>query len=229
GAAGEREPGASVFAQDLVLEDHRPLGWGTVHSRDEVVTYVRGLLELRPDTRFRTEHVLALEDRRSLMVSRWVRNESEGAFEIPFVAVGVVNPDGRTQRVHIYALEQLDAARACYEKLAPTAPSPGVENAAARSVDRFSNAWAARDWEGIAALFAPGFRAIDHRSYAHLDLDRDQHLASLRFRFEMRSSRTTAALLATRGHRLGLVRQRFELADGDVGPSEAESLGGWGR
>src|SRR5262249_7061360 len=144
--------------------------------------------------------------------------------EIPFVAVCVLNPDGRAQRFHIYTLEQLDAARACYEKLAATAPPPGVENAATRLRDRFEDAWASRDWDGIAALYAPGFRAIDHRSYAHLDLDRDQHLASLRFRFEMRSSRTTAEVLATRGHRLGLVRQRFELADGDVGPSESESL-----
>src|SRR5262249_59672534 len=56
------------------------------------------------------------------------------------------------------------------------------------------------------------------------DLDRDGHLASLRFRFEMHSSRYTAEVLATRGHRLALSRQRFELADGDIGPSETESL-----
>jgi hypothetical protein len=90
--------------------------------------------------------------------------------------------------------------------------------------DRFEAAWAARDWESITALFALGFRLIDRRSYAHLDLDRDQHLESLRFRFEMRSSHTTLETLATRGRRVALVRQRFELADGDVRPSETESL-----
>src|SRR5262249_53825323 len=65
---------------------------------------------------------------------------------------------------------------------------------------------------------------IDRRSYAHLELDLDQHLESLRFRFEMRSSRVGSEVLATRGSRLTLLRQRFELADGDVGPSETESL-----
>src|SRR5262249_18085457 len=54
--------------------------------------------------------------------------------------------------------------------------------------------------------------------------DRDQHLASLHFRFEMRSSRRTWELLATRGQRLALWRERFELADGDVGPGETEAL-----
>src|SRR5262249_24475376 len=39
-----------------------------------------------------------------------------------------------------------------------------------------------------------------------------------------RSSRFRHEVLATRGHRLALVRGRFELADGDVGPSETESL-----
>jgi SnoaL-like protein len=109
---------------------------------------------------------------------------------------------------------------------AVTAPqSLRIENAATRSLSRFQDAWAARDWDGIASTFAPGGRVSDRRSYAHLDLDRDQHLASLRFRFEMRSSRVTHEVLATRGQRLALYWSRFELADGDVGPSETESLG----
>jgi hypothetical protein len=47
---------------------------------------------------------------------------------------------------------------------------------------------------------------------------------SLRFRFEMASSRTTSEVLATPGYRLALWRERFEFADDDVGPSETEGL-----
>jgi hypothetical protein len=135
-----------------------------------------------------------------------------------------VRRHGRSQRVHLYDVDRLDAARACYETLAATVPPPRLENAVTRMRDRFDAAWAARDWEAIAAMYAPSFRMVDRRSYAHLDLDRDQLLASLRFRFEMRSSRATSEVLATRGDRLALWRRRFELADGDVGPSETESL-----
>src|SRR5262245_36016265 len=106
-----------------------------------------------------------------------------GPFELPYVVVFVFGPDGRIQGAQLYGFDQLDAARACYETAAATVPPPRFENAATRGIDRFEGAWAARDWEGIAARFAPGFRLRDHRSYAHLDLDREQHLASLRSRF----------------------------------------------
>src|SRR4030095_2755932 len=110
------------------------------------------------------------------------------------------------------------------ERLVPVSPAARIENAATRLGDRFAAAWAARDWEGIAASFAPEFRLIDRRRYTQLELDRDQHLESLRFGFEMRSSRTALAVVATRGRRLALLRQRFELAGGDVGPSEIDTL-----
>jgi SnoaL-like domain len=223
-AARDWEQWASLFAPDLVLEDHRPRGWGTLQSRHEYMKCVRTLLDLRPDARGRIDHVLALEDRRSLAEATWVGSRDDGPFEIPVVVVSVFGPDGRIQRAHVYDCDQLDAARACYEALAAPVPPPRLENAVTRLRDRFEDAWAARDWEGIAAILAPGFRLIDRRSYAHFDLDRDQELVSLRFRFDMLSSRTTSEVLATRGLRLALVRERFELADGDVGPSETESL-----
>src|SRR5262249_35775064 len=95
---------------------------------------------------------------------------------------------------------------------------------ATRLSDQFAAAWAARDWDGIAALFAPDFRLIDRRSYARIELDRNQQLDSLRFRFEMPSSRIVSELLATRGSRLALAYGRFELAGDDIGPSESEWL-----
>jgi hypothetical protein len=52
------EQWASVVVPDFVLEDHRPLGWGTLRSRDDVMRYDRALVDLRPDTRLRLRHVI---------------------------------------------------------------------------------------------------------------------------------------------------------------------------
>src|SRR5262249_48510737 len=165
---------------------------------------------------------------------------SGGAFERPFVILWVFGPDGRVTRNEMWDADRGAAALARFdelfpspsaalgtssaENLVPVSPAARIENAVTRLGDRFAAAWAARDWEGIAALFAPEFRLIDRRRYAHLELDRDHHLESLRFRFEMSSSRTALEVIATRGRRLALSHQRFELAGGDVGPSETESL-----
>ena len=70
-AARSWEQLASAFAPDLVIEDHRPVGVLTLRSRDAYVASVRALLDLRPDARLRVVHVLALDDRRSLIVLRW--------------------------------------------------------------------------------------------------------------------------------------------------------------
>jgi hypothetical protein len=108
----------------------------------------------------------------------------------------------------------------------PTARSASIENAAARSVDRFREAWEARDWERVAALHAPTCRRVDRRKMVRLELGRGAELETLRMPFEMRSSRFTSQLLATRGDRLALHWCRIEASgDGfDVGPSDVELL-----
>src|SRR5262244_3342858 len=148
-----------------------------------------------------------------------------GAYERLFLMLWVFGADGLVTRMEFFDVDHEVEALARFDELTAEPPSTArITNAATRILDRFEEAWAARDWERVVALFPPGFRIVDRRGYAQLDLDRDQHLASLRFRFDMRSSRTTSEVLATRGNRLALQRHRFELADHDVGPSEAESL-----
>ena len=85
-------------------------------------------------------------------------------------------------------------------------------------------AWEARDWERVAAAFAPGFRLMDRRRMLRLELDRDGWLDNLRYLFDMRSSRFTPQRIETRGDRLALVWLRWEGSHGDVGPSEIEYL-----
>src|SRR5262249_18620818 len=139
-AARDWEQWASLFAPDYVVEDHRLLGWGTLHSRDEYLTYVRTLLDLSPDARLRLDHVLALDDWRSLAGVSAVGSQDGGPFEIPYVVASIFGPDGRIQRAHLYDFDQLDAARACYETLAATVLPP-IENAVTRWANRLMDAW----------------------------------------------------------------------------------------
>jgi hypothetical protein len=237
GSTLDRDALASLLSDDFKLVSHRRFAsTGTVLSREDFFAALRaGMGDVDVRSRVRVDHVLRLSATAGVSVLALYGTVGGGDFEIPIV--NVFTHDGsRLHTIETFDLDQLDAALVRYEELNDTGfprprregvarTPPCIENAATRFIDRFEDAWAAHDWDGIGAAFAPDFRLIDRRSYAHLDLDRDQHLASLQFRFEMRSSRHTSEVLATRGHRLALMRTRFELAGGDVGPSETESLG----
>jgi hypothetical protein len=116
-AARDWEQVACMIDPDIVMEDHRLLGSSTFGSRDELLTSLRMLVDLAPDVTERLDHVLALDDRRHLVVGRWVGSREGGPFEIPFVGVIGLAPDGRVLRTYIYDLEQLDAARARFAEL----------------------------------------------------------------------------------------------------------------
>ena len=115
-SARDWEQLASVFGPDFTLEDHRLLGWGTL-SCGAYLAMIRALVDLAPDVIARFDHVLALDDRGTFFIGRWLGSREGGPFEIPFVAVSVVGPDGHIQRVHTYNFDQLDEARAQFEEL----------------------------------------------------------------------------------------------------------------
>ncbi|HSQ00277.1 MAG TPA: AAA family ATPase, partial [Candidatus Dormibacteraeota bacterium] len=100
-----------------------------------------------------------------------------------------------------------------------------IVNAANRSDDRFDAAWAARDWDAVAAVFAPGFRASDRQRMVEAERDRDQYLRGLRRSFDRATARYAHRVIATRGDRLAL--RRIHLADsrGDVGEIAPSWLG----
>jgi tetratricopeptide (TPR) repeat protein len=213
----------SVFVPDAVIEDHRLIGAGRL-SVDEWVAFVGAMVELRPDAVVRRHHCLDINERGTLGISLWTGDDTAGGFEIPVVTSATIAADGRHTRIDVYSLDQLDQARARFAELTAAPPALSIENAATRSMQRMAAAWAAHDWDGLAALYAPGFRQIDRRRLILLELDRQQALDSQRVAFEMRSSRMTREVLGTRGDRLALARARIEVADGDVGPSERELL-----
>jgi hypothetical protein len=228
-AARDWEQLAAVFAPDVVFEDHRPLGWGTLRSSTEYVASVRALLDLRSDARVRVDHVLALDDRRSLTVAGFVGNEAEGAFEMPVVVVMEYGLDG-IRRWHSYTLDQLDAARARFEALGEKGrardagetvhpverggrPDPARDplatlarpNAATAAKDRVEAAFEARDWAALRALYVTDARIEDRRRRALISYGVDELIAD-RQRWARAEEHGERRLVGTAGDRVALER-----------------------
>ncbi len=183
-----------------------------------------------------------------------IDRKSDGAYELQLVYVVTFGGDGRVTRLVWYDVERAEDALAELDALSdeldqtrdsrnrdtrrhaapataaprsasgtPTSASP-FANAAMRTIDRFDHAWAARDWDGVTALYAPGYRCSDRRSMARLELDREQFLETNRAAFNLAVSKHHRELLATRGDRLVLFRVVYRGSGGDVGPLETEWL-----
>jgi len=140
-AARDWDHFGSLFAAGFVLEDHRPLGWGTLRALADFVAMNRAMVELRPDAAFRIDHVLAIAEGSLLLVGGWTGSDESGAFEIRSVIAWLLDPDRRIRRIELFTLDQLDAARARHAELTrePSA-TPLVENAAAGPAQRFDEA-----------------------------------------------------------------------------------------
>jgi ketosteroid isomerase-like protein len=193
-----------------------------MRGRDELFAMTRALVDLAPDVVFRLDHVLAFDDRRALSVARWVGTRDGGPFEIPFVHVHVLGEDGRVERLHIYDLDQLDEARACFAALRPDALRI-PPNAVTRARDRLHDACEAQDWDAVRALFAPAVLYDDRRRGILTTGDREMYLASLQHAFSRGRTRVVRTVLATAGDRLTLERDLWTAA-GDASPFEIETL-----
>jgi hypothetical protein len=190
------------------------------------------LTEISENARTRVDDVLRL--RADALLVRWMNFGTDraggGEFERPFLFLWVFGPDGLLSRIEAFEVDDEDRALARFDAVvAKTTERAGPSeqrfaNAATRSIDRFHEAYAARDWNGVAALFAPGYRDIDRRVIADLILDREAYLEMQRAIFDMAVSHYTHELLATRGDRLALCRISFRGSGITVGASELDWL-----
>jgi tetratricopeptide (TPR) repeat protein len=97
-------------------------------------------------------------------------------------------------------------------------------NAASRVMDRFERCWLERDWDGMVATLAPAHRLDDRRRLVGMQMSAEESVASLRFVFEVPTSRFHNELLAARGHRLALFRVGISGQVADSGLMSTEHL-----
>ena len=106
---------AKLLAPDLVVTDHRLLGWAPLHGPDEYIEALRSLVELAPDVRLRIDH-LTMSDPRFLYVTTWVGTRDGGRFETPSAMVCELDTTGRVCRFDQYDVDQLEALKATFAK-----------------------------------------------------------------------------------------------------------------
>jgi hypothetical protein len=227
-AARDWEELGTRFAADFVVEDHSPLGWGTL-DRPTYLESLKALVALAPDSRVRTDH-LWLCDRGALGVHVLLGMHEGGAFEQPRVTVSQVDAQGRERRRDVYTLDQLDAARARFDAIAASTPRDPLAafarpNAATVILDRVQGAFEARDWAALRAAYRTDARIENRRRGVLTSQDVDGLVADAQ-QLARSGARYRRHLVASAGERVAL--ERF-LWSGDVpaggGPFEVELLG----
>ncbi len=212
------------FPPEFSVTDHRPLGWGTL-DRASYLDLARATEKLSDARRNRVQHALAVDPRGAIIVSQ-LEGVADGApFELSSVIVSETLPDGRPIRLGFYALDRLDDAWARYREITRGSALPFFENAATRSVHAYAAAWNARDWDGVVAVYSPRLLVDDRRSGSMIEVDADQYFEATRPGFDLPDSTWTVEIVATRGKRLCLTRDRWVGAGGAVDTSEVELLG----
>jgi hypothetical protein len=107
---------ATRLAPDLVVHDHRVLGWETLRGPAAYVDALRALVDLAPDVRLRIDH-FQMAGRGAIYVPVWCGTHDGGGFETPSVIVAELDDRGRIRRFDQYDLEHAAEARARFAEI----------------------------------------------------------------------------------------------------------------
>jgi len=102
---------STLLAPDLVVHDHRLLGWETLHGPAAYIDALRSLVDLAPDVQLRIDHTMMSGDR-FLYVTTWVGTREGGPFESPSAILCELDGAGRIRQFDQYDLDRLDDVRA---------------------------------------------------------------------------------------------------------------------
>ena len=149
----------TFFAEDVVVTDHRPAGWGRAVGVDERIARARGMVELSPDIQMRLIEPIAWT--RNVALSRFVfgGTTTEGAaVEIEYLITGVV-ANGQITAMDFFDPDDLADARSCYEGLVGGRP----ENAATRFFTEVMLPSLSGDTANVFARISPHIVVDDRR------------------------------------------------------------------
>jgi len=107
---------ATLLAPDLVVNDHRLLGWETLHGPAAYVEALESLIELAPDAALRIDHIKTSRGG-FLYGTTWLGTREGGRFEAPSVTVCQLDRAGLISRFDQYDLAQIDEATARFDEL----------------------------------------------------------------------------------------------------------------
>jgi class 3 adenylate cyclase/tetratricopeptide (TPR) repeat protein len=236
---------ATALDPAIEVVDHRPLGFPPRHGAEQHLQALRSVLDVSTDAGTRVDDILGLDANALLL--RWTQygtaRASGGAYERPFLMLFAFGPGGLATWQEMFAPDRDVEALARFDELTgdaarDTSASPlgkgrideasgtaHVANAATRLNERFARAWAAGDWDSVAALHAPTLHVDDRRRLMQMRVPAEPSMAQLRVLFDVPGSRWTFTPIATRGDRLSLSRVLYEGdVEGGGGPLAIEYL-----
>ena len=143
----------------------------------------------------------------------------------PVVAVTSVDRTGRVTAVRLSDVVDAEGALADFALRCSRPARERFANLAWETALRMSAAANRRDIDGVRACRSPGFEFTEERVASVTDDLRGSDPEVLFPLFELDDFTYTNELVATRGERLALVRDRIVFVDGEAGPAEVEVLG----
>jgi hypothetical protein len=190
--------------QGWVNIDHRR---GRAFVPGDLEAYLRATWDvLTPDVRVYIEKVHRLS-KLGAVVTRVAKGTSREGFDAEWREIGISTVEGDLiSRSELFDEADLDAALARFEELQPQARR--LENAASQVAERFWAYFESRDWDAMAAIIADDCCTYDRRRVVSADVLRGRaaHVTNMRAVAEVGFGGLTSSVLATREHRLALIR-----------------------
>jgi hypothetical protein len=226
--AGEAAPHAhtwSVIARGLAAFNRRELPGFTPDSVNidhrrargfapgDLTAYIGATWDLAPDVSAYAEAVHRLSNLGAVFAHA-VTGTSQDGFYAEWREICLATVEGDLiSRIEMFDEADVDAALAKFDEL--NRPAKQLENAASRVVERFPQCFAARDWNGMAELYADDFVIDDRRRVVNAGIrhGREAEIEDLRAAANVGFTNVTWVVIATRGERLVLTRARFSGRD----------------
>ena len=201
----------SLWSDDAVLVDHRPASLGTLSGREAIAKAAKALRDLGPNAQRRMVDVPALTERVSVFE---IRTEGAvdggGSFELTVFAVSEVDSNGLCRRQEWFGPDQRAEALARFDELIRDNASDHEcehrNNAATRTLRRFEERFAARDWIGVSEIATADNVTEDRRSLVggHRTEGHDEYVQFWNASAEVGALEVRFRTIATRGNRLCL-------------------------
>ncbi|OBA73140.1 regulator [Mycobacterium sp. 1554424.7] len=194
------------LAPDWVNIDHRR---GASFAPGDMIAYLKEMFDDAPDTKVYIEVVHRLNNF-GAVVTEAAHGTSQQGFQAEWREIAVAIFDGDLlSRYEMFDEADLDAALRRFDEL--SRPTPRLENAASQAAERFRRCFAARDWDGVAEVFAEDILADDRRRVVGIGVRRGRqaNVADVRTGADLGTEDITSTPIATRGDRIFLDRARF--------------------
>ncbi|MGD1257908.1 BTAD domain-containing putative transcriptional regulator [Mycobacterium seoulense] len=208
-------------AVDWALVDHRR---GTPFASGELTPALQTFFDLTAEFRVAIEAVHRL-NKIGAVVTIDSQGSSRDGLAVEWRMIQLLTVEGdRLTRCELFDETDLDAAIEQFDQLSqPTLPP---ENAASRVVQQFLTHFAIHNWEAMAELIAGDFCSDDRRSVINAGIrrGRDIEMANWRATAEVWMSDVRAAVVATRGENLALLRFTFASQDSLPASFQAAAL-----